>query len=81
MPFLRSSNKQIKVMKEFELRVLRYDGTTEAVIGIAKLDIYSAICAGRRFADGMPFEIWHHGERVYAATAPQRTVLREDVDD
>ena len=63
-------------MKEFEIRVLRQDGITEAVIGIAKLDNYSAARAGRRFANGAPFEIWHEGKCIYAATAPQRTILK-----
>jgi hypothetical protein len=57
-------------MQEYEIRILRADRSTAAVIEVTHLNDGAAIQSARRIADARPFEVWRGLDCVYGREAP-----------
>jgi hypothetical protein len=56
-------------MREYEIRILRTDRSTNVVIEVMHLSDHAAIRAAKKFAEGQPFEVWRGLDCVYGAVA------------
>jgi hypothetical protein len=56
-------------MHEYEIRVLNNFLSTSLVMQTMQLSDHAAIRAGRKIADGEPFEVWQDIRCVYGADA------------
>jgi hypothetical protein len=53
-------------MREYEIRILKADRSTDTMIEVVQLCDSAAIAAARRFAEARPFEVWRGLGRIYA---------------
>ena len=54
-------------MREYEIRILRADRTTDIVFEVAHLTDNAAISAAKKFAEARPFEVWRGLDFVYGS--------------
>jgi hypothetical protein len=54
---------------EYEIRVLNNRLSTSLIMKTTQLNDYSAVQAGRKMADGQPFEVWRDLQCVYGLGA------------
>jgi hypothetical protein len=52
-------------MQGYEIRILRADRTTDAVIEVMHLDDNAAIRAAKKMAEARPFEVWRDLDCIY----------------
>ena len=45
-------------MHEYEIRILRADRTTDAILEVVHFDDHAAIRAAKKLAEARPFEVW-----------------------
>lgn len=52
-------------MREYEIRILHADKTTDLIIEMTHLTDSAAIRAGRDMAEARPFEVWRDLQCIY----------------
>ena len=52
-------------MHEYEILVLRADGTADTVLAVMHLNDNAAIRAARKIAEAKPFEVWRDLDCIY----------------
>ena len=52
-------------MQHYEIRILRADKSSDAIIEAVHLNDHAAIRAARKFAEARPFEVWRDLECIY----------------
>lgn len=52
-------------MHEYEIRVLKADGSTGSISELVQLSDHAALRAARKLAEGNPFEVWRGTYCVY----------------
>ncbi|HEX2761324.1 MAG TPA: hypothetical protein VHM27_12455 [Rhizomicrobium sp.] len=57
-------------MHTYEIRVLD-NGRTRAVLEAMHLNDNAAVRAGKKLADGKPFEVWRELDCIYGCAAPR----------
>ena len=64
-------------MREYEVRILKADRSTDTVMAMVQMSDHMAIRAARRIAEARPFEVWrgleciHGGQSRPMAPAPR----------
>jgi hypothetical protein len=62
-------------MREYEIRILRADRTTDTVMEVMHLNDHAAVRAARKLAEARPFEVWSGLDCIYDGRAkPSVTV-------
>ena len=52
-------------MHGYEIRILRADKTTDAIIEVAHLNDHAAIRAAKKIPEARPFEVWRDLDCIY----------------
>ncbi|HEY8255208.1 MAG TPA: hypothetical protein VIG39_11230 [Rhizomicrobium sp.] len=60
-------------MHQYEIRILRNDGSTAIIAADLQLDDDAAIRSARRIARGRRFEVWRGMDCIQPAAAPIQT--------
>lgn len=61
-------------MREYEIRILKNDGSTSVIMQEVHLSTHAAVNRGRRMAGASPFEVWSNDRCVYStANGPNPT--------
>ena len=58
-------------MREYEIRILRADKSTDTIIEMVHLTDHAAVRAARKLAEARPFEVWRDLDCIYGRAAEQ----------
>jgi len=68
-------------VREYEIRLLHADRTTDTIMMIMHFNDNAAIRAARKFAEARPFEVWRDMDCIYgrALSPPSRSGQSSDI--